>query len=73
MLAVAQQSVSYEEGQEAYYHPQDHSQNTETPQNLYEMEQLQLNQKRQQSYYNPTAHDLPALNSQNKVICARQT
>lgn len=32
------------------------------PPNLHEMEQLQLNQKRQQRYYNPTAHDLPALN-----------
>ena len=32
------------------------------PPNLYEMEQLQLNQKRQQCYYNRLAHDLPALN-----------
>ena len=32
------------------------------PPNLYEMEQLQLNQKRQQCYYNRSAHDLPALN-----------
>ena len=32
------------------------------PPNLHEVEQLQLNQKRQQSYYNRTAHDLPALN-----------
>ena len=32
------------------------------PLDHYEMKQLQLNQKRQQKYYNRSAHDLPALN-----------
>lgn len=32
------------------------------PPNLHETEQRQLNQKRQQRYYNPRAHDLTALN-----------
>lgn len=35
---------------------------TKPPTSLYEMEQLQLNQKRQQCYYNWSAYNLPALN-----------
>ena len=61
MLPVAYHSIYQEERQEAYYLSQDHYEQRNPP-NLHEMEQLQLNQKRQQSYYNRTAHDLPALN-----------
>ena len=37
------------------------------PLNPHEMEQLQLNQKRQAKYYNRTAHDLPTLREGNTV------
>ena len=38
-----------------------------SPPNFHEMKQLQLSQKRQQSDYNWSAHDLPALNAGNAV------
>ena len=38
-----------------------------SPLSLYEREQLQLNQKRQQHYYNRSSHDLPALKGGDTV------